>query len=219
LSSECSVVSFNEQAFVTPPGYVGTDQALGFSLHGCRTDTEESIDVELDFGIPLPPNGLAYKVDGDSFRLIPGATVRGSSVRYTIVDNGELDQNSNLGEIEDPVAVLVPLPTTPSTPVITATEVGYEEITLSISVADTGNSPIVTYRASCTDGQTTHIGTNTTNQVTVKGLANDKNYTCTATVTNEAGYTSGDSPQTDPIMPEYIPSGLPAWLLFEANKR
>ena len=108
LSSECSVVSFNEQAFVTPPGYVGTDQALGFSLHGCRTDTEESVDVELDFGIPLPPNGLAYKVDGYSLRLIPGATVRGSSVRYTIVDNGDLDQNNNLGEIEDPVAVLVP---------------------------------------------------------------------------------------------------------------
>jgi hypothetical protein len=87
---------------------VGIDQALGFSLHGCRTDTEESVDVELDFGIPLPPNGLAYKVDGDSFRLIPGATVRGSSVRYTIVDNGDLDQNNNLGEIEDPVTVLVP---------------------------------------------------------------------------------------------------------------
>ena len=64
--------------------------------------------MELDFGIPLPPNGLAYKVDGDSFRLIPGATVRGSSVRYTIVDNGDLDQNNNLGEIEDPVTVLVP---------------------------------------------------------------------------------------------------------------
>ena len=111
LFSECSVVTFTEQAFESPSGYVGIDQALGFSLHGCSTDTPERVEVELDFGIPLPPGGLAYKVDGDSFRLIPGATVSGSRVRYTIVDNGDLDQNSTAGEIEDPVTVLVPLKT------------------------------------------------------------------------------------------------------------
>ena len=51
-----------------------------------------------------------------------GASISGTSVSYTLTDNGQFDANSTAGTIEDPVTVIVPNDTeaptaTPAVPV------------------------------------------------------------------------------------------------------
>jgi hypothetical protein len=105
----------------------------------------------------------------------------------------------------------------PSAPQITNTDYGNEEIYLTVSVDDDGSSAISTYTATCTDGTTPYTGTSSTSRVTVSGLTNGVSYRCSVTATNAAG-TSEASASSPPIVPEYIPTGLPIWLLYEASK-
>ena len=105
--------------------------------------------------------------------------------------------------------------TAPSTPQITNTDYGDEEIYLTVS--DSGSSPITSYIATCTDGKDDYTGTSSTSRITVSGLTNGVGYSCTVTATNAAG-TSTPSAGSPPVTPEYIPVGLPIWLLFEAAK-
>jgi hypothetical protein len=105
----------------------------------------------------------------------------------------------------------------PSTPQIVSTDYGDEEIYLSVSVANNGGSAISTYTATCTDGTTDYTGTSSTSRITVSGLTNGVGYSCSVTATNAAG-TSAPSATSPPIVPEYIPVGLPIWLLYEASK-
>jgi hypothetical protein len=104
-----------------------------------------------------------------------------------------------------------------SQPVITSTDYGNEEIYLTVSVPNNGGSPITSYNATCTDGATDYTGTSGTSRITVSGLTNGVGYSCTVTATNAAG-TSTPSASSPPIVPEYIPVGLPIWLLYEAVK-
>jgi hypothetical protein len=103
----------------------------------------------------------------------------------------------------------------PSTPQITNTDYGNEEIYLT--VADSGSSPITSYTATCTDGTAQYTGNSSTARITVSGLTNGVGYSCSVTSTNAAG-TSKASASSPPIVPEYIPVGLPIWLLYEASK-
>ena len=105
----------------------------------------------------------------------------------------------------------------PSTPVITNTDFGDEEIYLSVSVASDEGSAITSYNATCTDGTTDYTGTSSTSQITVSGLTNGVSHSCSVTATNAAG-TSTPSASSPPIIPEYVPVGLPIWLLYEASK-
>jgi hypothetical protein len=103
----------------------------------------------------------------------------------------------------------------PSTPQITNTDYGNEEIYLTVS--DSGSSPVTSYTAICTDGTTRYTGTSSTSRITVSGLTNGVGYSCSVTATNAVG-TSPASASSPPIVPEYIPTGLPIWLLYEASK-
>ena len=103
----------------------------------------------------------------------------------------------------------------PSTPQITNTDYGNEEIYLTVS--DSGSSPITSYTATCTDGTTRYTGTSSTSRITVSGLTNGVGYSCSVTATNAVG-PSSSSATSPPIVPEYIPTGLPIWLLYEASK-
>jgi hypothetical protein len=105
----------------------------------------------------------------------------------------------------------------PSTPQITNTDYGNEEIYLSVSVSNNGGSTISSYTATCTDGTTQYTGTSSTSRITVSGLTNGVGYSCSVTATNAAG-TSAASATSPPIVPEYTPVGLPIWLLYEAAK-
>ena len=108
-------------------------------------------------------------------------------------------------------------PVPPATPQITSTDYGDDEIYLSVSIANNGGSTISSYVATCTDGTTQYTGTSSTSRITVSGLTNGVGYSCSVTATNAAG-TSSSSATSPPIVPEYIPTGLPIWLLYEASK-
>jgi titin len=114
-------------------------------------------------------------------------------------------------------ATATPVPGAPSTPQIINTDYGNEEIYLTVSVSNNGGSAISTYTATCTDGTTQYTGTSSTSRITVSGLTNGVGYSCSVTATNAAG-TSSSSATSPPIVPEYIPTGLPIWLLYEASK-
>ena len=103
----------------------------------------------------------------------------------------------------------------PSTPQVTNIDYGNEEIYLTVS--NNGGSTISSYTATCTDGTTQYTGTSSTSRITVSGLTNGVGYSCSVTATNTAG-TSEASATSPPIVPEYIPVGLPIWLLYEASK-
>jgi titin len=111
----------------------------------------------------------------------------------------------------------LPAPPTmiPSTPRITNIDYGDEDIYLTVS--DSGSSTISSYTATCTDGTTEYTGTSSTSRITVSGLTNGVGYSCSVTATNAAG-TSAPSAPSLPLVPEYIPTGLPIWLLYEAVK-
>ena len=78
-------------------------------------------------------------------------------------------------------------PSAPDAPTITRTDSGDGEIYLYVTVSDDGGSTITGYTASCTDGTTTFTGTGTESPITVGGLTNYTEYSCTVTATNDIG--------------------------------
>ena len=78
-------------------------------------------------------------------------------------------------------------PSAPGAPIITRTDSGDGEIYLYVTVSDDGGSTITGYTASCTDGTTTFTGTGTESPITVGGLTNYTEYSCTVTATNDIG--------------------------------
>ena len=57
----------------------------------------------------LPAEGLVCKVEGTSEPVdMSGASISGTSVSYTLTDNGQFDTNAVAGVIDDPVTVIVP---------------------------------------------------------------------------------------------------------------
>ena len=80
-----------------------------FSLTGCNGSVPETVEVEVDFGMALPAEGLVCKVEGTSEPVdMSGASISGTSVTYTLTDNGQFDTNAVAGVIDDPVTVIVP---------------------------------------------------------------------------------------------------------------
>ena len=132
---------------------------------------------------------------------------------YLILLIPNLAHAGNWGEDWGTMTWGVPL-VIPSTPQITNIDYGNEEIYLTVS--DNGGSAISSYTATCTDGATEYTGTSTTSRITVSGLTNGVGYSCSVTATNAAG-TSTPSASSPPVTPEYIPVGLPIWLLYEAS--
>ena len=125
---------------------------------------------------------------------------------------------TNLGAapLSNAVSATATAPVIPSTPQITNTDYGDGEIYLTVS--DSGGSSITGYTATCTDGTTEYTGTSTTSFITVSGLTNGVGYSCSVTATNAAG-TSTSSAPSPPITPEeFIATGLPIWLLYDAVK-
>jgi hypothetical protein len=115
-TSDCSITEFGVENGSTDgiPGL--TTESVGviadFTLWGvnCSAQGAESINIALDLGTVLPPGARAYKITADDvWEEIPGATIKGSVISYTITDNGPLDQDDNLGFITDPVTAAVPL--------------------------------------------------------------------------------------------------------------
>ncbi|MHA7816422.1 MAG: choice-of-anchor U domain-containing protein [Pseudohaliea sp.] len=73
---------------------------VAFTASNCAPGA--TIKVTLDVGATLPAGTTAWKTD--PWAPIPGATINGSTLTYTVTDGGPLDADgSENGEIVDPV--------------------------------------------------------------------------------------------------------------------
>jgi len=159
-----------------------------FDISGAPADYQKSLFLRPEGAVGRPPD-----CGGD-----PSCTGV-NQFPYTLLD---ADLSCTTGE---PIFVTVD-----------SWEAESETITLTVGALDEGTSPITSYDAECEDGDgNTHSGTSPTGSVTVAGLTDDVDYTCTATATNDAG-PSLASDATGSITPGTA-TGLPIWLLHEAT--
>jgi titin len=113
---------------------------------------------------------------------------------------------TNLGTLPLSNPITVPDVPVPSTPQITAIDIGDSEAYISFSVANNGGSlPITSYDAICFDGATEYTGTSSTSPITVSGLTNGESYTCSVTATSAAGTSEASA-----LSPSFIPATPPA---------
>ena len=122
--STCSLVlsQAHFSAYTAPEGMDSIGTQAHFSISGCDTASAETVTVEVNFGVPLPSDGVVCKVDETSAPLdISNARIRGNSARYALTDNGPFDSNSTLGVIDKRVTVIIledsSLPAAPAIPV------------------------------------------------------------------------------------------------------
>jgi hypothetical protein len=90
----------------------------------------------------------------------------------------------------------------PDAPQITNIEPGNAQVSISVSVADDGGSPITSYNAYCF-GDTFYFGVNPTSPITVLGLTNGVSYVCAVSAENDVGTSplSGISAPVTPVAP------------------
>ncbi|MDA8731754.1 M43 family zinc metalloprotease [Luminiphilus sp.] len=114
-----------------------------------------------------------------------------------------------------PVVVGTPkAPSAPGTPIISRVDAGDGELNLSIAVPDNGGLDIDYFNAFCSDGTTTFANASVLPSVTIVGLVNNVQYTCSVIVSNALGESSNSAVIS--ASPEEVPSYLPLWLFYEA---
>ncbi len=86
----------------------------------------------------------------------------------------------------------------PDAPLITGIVPGNEQVSISVSVANDGGSPITGYNAYCF-GEGLVFGAGPTSPIAVSGLTNGVSYTCAVTATNIIG-TSPASATSEPFV-------------------
>ena len=87
----------------------------------------------------------------------------------------------------------------PDAPLITGIVPGNGQVSISVSVANDGGSPITSYTAYCF-GDTFNFDASPTSPITVLGLTNGVSYACAVTAANDAG-TSPASAVSAPVTP------------------
>src|SRR5690606_12725768 len=69
-------------------------------------DVQGPVQVTLTFPEAIPAGETLWKLKGGVWSAVAGAVLSGSSVTYTVVDNGPLDEADRVtGVIRDPVAM------------------------------------------------------------------------------------------------------------------
>ena len=217
-ASTCSLDSdsFQPQATVTAPsGDVatsGSSTGVSFRLTGCATG--ESLPVSIDLGAAPGAGFKAFKVNGDDWTLIEGATLTGSVIAYTLTDNGPLDLDAADGVIEDPVAVALPV-VVPASPTDLEAIAGDQQIALSWTAPDDGGSAITDYEYSSDAGTSWTSLSTTGTSATIAGLTNGTAYTLIIRAVNAVG---GGAPSagvtaTPAASPAVPPTPVPIWPL------
>lgn len=107
----------------------------------------------------------------------------------------------------------------PQPPKITNWETDDGVITLYFEDTSDTQFSATSFKAECvSDTGKTHTVSGDTSPLTISGLSTEETYTCTVSGENGNG-VGGPSTPTTAITPEFTPSGLPIWLLYEASKR
>jgi uncharacterized repeat protein (TIGR01451 family) len=107
--SGCSLTSVSTQKDTGVTGFtLVRDQLLNFSITGCDPGTSVPVAITVQ-GDALPAGTIAIKTDdsGASGSQISGATISGNTLSYTLIDNGPLDLDTDLGELRDPVSAAI----------------------------------------------------------------------------------------------------------------
>ena len=95
--------------------------------------------------------------------------------------------------------------TLPNAPTIDSIESGNAQVSISVSVADDGGSPITGYVAACF-GDSIFFGASPTSSITVSGLTNGVSYVCAVTAINDRGISPA-SAASAPVTPVAPPPG------------
>jgi len=135
-------------------------------------------------------------------------TLRGNTVEFTVVDNGEWDNNPAVGVVSDPggPAYDPTLFTSPGQPTDVSVTAGDRSATVTWTAPDSGGQPAV-YRVEALingapSGQYCEVNYPST-QCTVQGLINGQSYTFKVTAINGAGVSA---PVVEPM--QVVPQPL-----------
>ena len=111
--------------------------------------------------------------------------------------------NSDLSSASAPFAPFTIV--APFAPEITDIEPGNAQVSISVSVADDGGSPITGYTANCISESGNVNGTSPTSPITVTGLTNGQSYVCIVYATNAIGNSplSSASAAFAPVAPPF----------------
>jgi len=94
-----------------PQGVTPLGRAVAFQLESCEVG--ESVTITVDFNQQVT-DPVVYKVVGNQWVLVAGASVSGSQATYTVTDGGSLDADGIAnGVIVDPVTLGVTPPAAP----------------------------------------------------------------------------------------------------------
>tara|TARA_R110002073_G_scaffold310903_3_gene481758 strand:+ start:442 stop:903 length:462 start_codon:yes stop_codon:yes gene_type:complete len=147
-----------------------------------------------------PARTASYLADGDTSPItITGLT---NNTEYLI---SLVAVNAAGASVASNSVSVTPAPTAPDAPQVNNIEPGNAQVSISVSVADDGGSPITGYNAYCF-GDKLLLGASPTSPIAVSGLTNGVSYTCAATATNDIG-TSPSSAVSAPVTPVAPPPG------------
>jgi streptogramin lyase len=187
---------------ITPDGNSGILGAVALRPRGIAVDTDGNV-----FTSSTSSNTLSKITDTSTATF--AATGDTSPITITGLTNDteyliSLIAVNDVGESAASNAVAAtPIPVVaPDAPQITDIEPGNAQITISVSVADDGGSPITGYTAACF-GDSIFFGTSPTSPITVSGLTNGQAYVCLVTATNAIGNSpiSAASASVTPVAP------------------
>ncbi|WP_241262675.1 choice-of-anchor U domain-containing protein [Parahaliea mediterranea] len=107
-ASTCEIDALDVAPVPASPALPGSalSRLASFTLVGCSTGGgAESVEVSIDFGETPPAGGRLYKLMGDEWIAVAGASISGQTATYTVVDNGPYDVDATDGVIRDPVTI------------------------------------------------------------------------------------------------------------------
>lgn len=146
--NDCDITT--AQATAVDPDYTDGDRTYGNGLVNFTATCNDSLDeipVRIFYYGVTSTDSLSvrkYNPNDNTYSGVPGATLAVQTIggqkvvvaSYTIADNGALDLNSNVGEIDDPVGIA----SSPAGPVINTpnTGLGYSSALSSVALLLTG---------------------------------------------------------------------------------
>ena len=150
-----------------------------------------------------PTSTASYLADGDTSPITIIGLTNDTEYLMSLIAVNEAGEES---AASNSVSVIPEAATAPDAPQITNIEPGNAEVSISVSVADDGGSPITGYNATCTDGTTEYLGISSTSPITVSGLTNGVSYVCVVSATSDEGASPNSELSTaTPVGPPSAP--------------
>lgn len=210
---------FGSSASYSCGGYSDVENFMNYSDdRTMRAFTSEQINRMRCSQMSYRPNAYSFNDEGNVFSttgirspLSLNGLTNGASYSCTITANGAGSQNTTSRTF----SATPRKPTVPAAPVIQRIDTADGEVNLVLSVPDSGGLAITQYTASCSDGISVWTGRSATPSVTIKGLSNDVEYACSASVANQLG-ASEMSATASRVVPRAEATGLPTWMLYQA---